>query len=131
MDRLSIWQQNINKSPACQHNIISNNILIRKGINLIILQEPAISSTGFSIASRDWMPVYPSNHSINPHITRSIRLIRVDVSTENWNQIDFPSSNVTVIQMTRHWGKVTVFNIYSNGKSNDMIKLLTDYHHRN
>ena len=53
MDRLSIWQQNINKSPACQHDIISNNILIRKGINLIALQEPAISGTGFSIASRD------------------------------------------------------------------------------
>jgi hypothetical protein len=83
MDRLSIWQQNINKSPACQHDIISNNILIRKGINLITLQEPVLSGTGFSIASRDWTPVYPSNYSTDPQSTRSITLIRVDISTEN------------------------------------------------
>ena len=131
MDKLSIWQQNVNKSPACQHDIISNNILIRKGINLITLQEPAISGTGFSIASRDWTPVYPSNHSSNPHITRSITLIRADVSTENWNQVDFPSSDVTVIQMTGHWGKITIFNIYNDGERNDTIQLLTDFHHRN
>ncbi len=131
MDRLSIWQQNVNKSPTCQHDIISNNILIRKGINLITLQKPAISGTGFLIASRDWTPVYPSNHSINLHITRSIMLIRADVSTENWNQVEFPSSDVTVIQISRHWDKITVFNIYNDGEGDDTIKLLTDYHHRN
>ncbi len=58
-------------------------------------------------------------------------LIRADVSTENWNQVEFPSSGVTVIQMSGHWGKITVFNIYNDGEGDDMIKLLTDYHHRN
>ena len=131
MDKLSIWQQNVNKSSACQHNIISNNILVRKGINLIALQEPAISGNGLSIASRDWTPVYPSKHNNNPHNTRSIMLIRADVSTENWNQIDFPSSDVTVVQLTRQWGKITVFNIYNNGEHDNTIMLLIDYHHRN
>jgi endonuclease/exonuclease/phosphatase family metal-dependent hydrolase len=131
MDRLSIWQQNINKSPVCQHNIISNNFLVRKGINLIALQEPAISGTGLSITSRDWMPVYPSKQSNNPHNTRSIMLIGADISTENWNQIDFPSRDVTVVQMTEQWGKITIFNIYNDGEHEDMIRLLTVFHHRN
>ena len=131
MDRLSIWQQNVNKSSICQHDIISNNILVRKGINLIALQEPAISGTGFSITSRDWTTVYPSKHSDNPHNTRAIMLIRADVSTEGWNQIDFPSSDVTVIQLSGQWGKITVFNIYNDGEHDDTIKLLTEYHHRN
>ena len=50
MDKLLIWQQNVNKSPACQHDIISNNLLLRKGINFIALQEPAISVAGLTIA---------------------------------------------------------------------------------
>jgi hypothetical protein len=131
MDRISIWQQNVNKSSVCQHDIISNNIPVRKGINLITLQEPVISSTGFTIASRLWMPVYPSKHSDNPHNTRSITLIRADISTENWNQLDFPSSDVTIVQLSREWGKITVFNIYNDGEHDNTIKVLTEYHHRN
>jgi hypothetical protein len=83
MAKLSIWQQNVNKSPTCQHDLISNNILVRKGINLIALQELAINGFGLSIASRDWTPIYPLKHSDNPHSTRAIMLIRVDVSTKN------------------------------------------------
>jgi exonuclease III len=33
--------------------------------------------------------------------------------------------------MTGHWGKITIFNIYNDGERNDMIQLLTDFHHRN
>ena len=105
--------------------------MVRKGINLIALQEPAISGFGLSIASRDWMPIYPSKHSDNPHNTRAIMLIRADVSTENWNQIDFPSSDVTVVPMTGQWGKITIFNIYNNGECDNTIRLLTAFHHRN
>ncbi len=45
MDKLSIWQQNVNKSLTCQHNIISNKRLVTKGINIIALQEPALSES--------------------------------------------------------------------------------------
>jgi len=131
MAKISIWQQNVNKSPTCQHDLISNNILVRKGINLIALQEPAINGFGLSIASRDWTPIYPSKHNDNPHSTRAIMLIRADVSTKNWNQIDFPSSDITVIQMTGQWGKITIFNIYNDSEHDDTIRLLTAFHHRN
>jgi hypothetical protein len=53
MDEISIWQQNVNKSLACQHDIISNKRLVTKGINIIALQEPVLSKSGLTIASRD------------------------------------------------------------------------------
>jgi hypothetical protein len=114
-----------------QHNLISYNILVRKGINLIALQEPAISSAGLTIASRDWTAVYPSNHSNNLLSTRSITLIRVDLSTKSWNQIDFPSSNVIVTQLSSQWGKVTIFKIYNDGNSDETLKQLAEFHRRN
>ena len=78
MDKLSIWQQNVNKSPACQHNIISNKHLIMKGISIIALQEPALSEGRLTIALRDWITIYPSNHANNPLKTRSIMFIRAN-----------------------------------------------------
>ena len=131
MDRFSIWQQNVNKSPSCQHDIISNKRLVTKGISLIALQEPALSGSGLTIASRDWITIYPSSHADNPLKARSITLIRANINTESWNQLEFPSSDVTVTQITGHWGKITILNIYNKGESDETINLLTDYHRRN
>ncbi len=78
MDKLSIWQQNVNKSPTCQHNIISNKHLIMKGISIITLQEPVLGGGRLTIALRDWITIYPSNHANNPLKTRSIMFIRAN-----------------------------------------------------
>jgi exonuclease III len=131
MDRLSIWQQNVNKSSLCQHDIISNKGLVTKGIDLIALQEPVLSSSGLTIASRDWVTIYPLNHANNPHKTRSITLIRADTNSESWNQLEFPSSNVTVMQITGTWGKITIFNIYNDSESEATVNLLMEYHRKN
>jgi hypothetical protein len=115
MDKLSIWQQNVNKSPRCQHDIISNKRMVMKGINIIVLQEVALSGDRFTIALRDWITIYPSNHANNPLKTRSITLIRADMNSKSWNQLEFPSSDIMVMQITGAWGKLTIFNIYNNG----------------
>jgi len=31
-DIVNIWQQNVNKSPSCQHDLLSGNLLTDKGI---------------------------------------------------------------------------------------------------
>jgi hypothetical protein len=61
-EHIAIWQQNVNKLRICQHNLISNNELVSKGINIIALQEPAIDANGYTLALRDWMPIYPTPH---------------------------------------------------------------------
>jgi endonuclease/exonuclease/phosphatase family metal-dependent hydrolase len=121
----------MNKSPSCQHSILSNNHLVREGINIIALQKPALSGGGLTISSRDWVTVYPMNHTTVPLKSRSLTLIRVNISTKNWSQLDFPSSNVMVTQITRQLGKITIFNIYNDGENNETIRLLTEFHCRN
>jgi hypothetical protein len=50
-DTLTIWQQNLNKSPTSQHNLISSNELTRIGIDIVALQEPAINTFNCTVAS--------------------------------------------------------------------------------
>jgi hypothetical protein len=50
---ITIWQQNVNKSRICQHDIISSARLTEQKIDIIALQEPAISDLAVTIATRD------------------------------------------------------------------------------
>ena len=125
----TIWQQNVNKSSTCQHDLISSAALARRGIDIVALQEPAISHFGTTIASRDWVPIYPSTHNTNPTKTRSALLIRNNILTEHWKQIDFPSPDVTIVQFNGSWGKQTIFNIYNDCERNDTINALESFTH--
>src|SRR5260221_3833618 len=103
-ENIKIWQQNVNKSRVCQHNLISNNHLVREGTNIIVLQEPAIDLQGFTIAARDWTPIYPSLHRKTESTTRAVTLIRANLSSDSWKQLDLPSANVVAIQLKGDWG---------------------------
>ena len=124
---IAIWQQNINKSPACQHNLVSNDALATKGIDIIAIQEPAINSFNQSIASRDWYPIYPTTHKESPSKTRSMLLIRSNINTDSWDQLDFPSRDVTAIQLKGEWGKLTLLNIYNDGNNDDTLRELSSF----
>lgn len=128
MDSLVIWQQNVNKSPLCQHTLLSNDILVKHNINIIALQEPSINFLNNSIASKDWITIYPSTHCASPGKTRTLSLIRSDIRTDSWEQLDFPSGDVTAISLRGEWGKLTLFNTYVEGSSNDTISQLKRFH---
>ena len=93
---VTIWQQNVNRSQTGQHDLISSGKLVHRGIDIVALQEPAINFLGKTIAARDWIPVYPSTHEEEPGKTRSIMLINATLSTKSWEQMEFPSGDVTV-----------------------------------
>jgi exonuclease III len=130
-DTLTIWQQNLNKSPTSQHDLISSNELTQIGIDIVVLQEPAINAFNCTIASRDWTTVYPTPHKGMPNKTRSVTLINLQLNTDTWTQLDFPSSDVTVVQLKGSWGKLTIFNIYNNGNNNETISALTKFYQSN
>jgi hypothetical protein len=125
---LNIWQQNVNKSFTCQHDLISSRKLIEE-VNLIVLQEPVINYFGKTIASRDWIAIYPTTHPVNPAKSRSIILLRASLCTDNWMQIDFPFGDVTAVQLTGTWGKLTIFNIYNDCDNNNTITTLSKFQH--
>jgi hypothetical protein len=95
-----IWQQNVNKSRICQHDLISSVRLTEQKIDLVALQEPAISDLAVTIASRDWWVIYPSTHAKDPFKTRLVILIHVNTLTNNWSQIDIDSGNITIIKIS-------------------------------
>jgi len=129
--KMKIWQQNVNKSPTCQHNLISSGELINLDIDIVTLQEPVINAFNQTITTNSWITVYPTMHTSNPDKTRSVLLIHAELSTDTWNQLDFPSGDVTAIQVNGTWGKLNIFNIYNDGMSNETINLLTKFHKDN
>ena len=125
---IAIWQQNINILHACQHDLISSGKLIEKGINVVALQEPSINAFNNSVASQDWKSIYPSTHTKEPGKTRSMILIRDELLTDGWEQVNFPSGDITALKVHGDWGTLTIFNIYNDCKHNEMIKVLMNYH---
>ena len=127
---ITIWQQNLNKSPSCQHSLISSSRLVKHNIDIIALQEPSINFLKKTIALQDWIPIYPMTHDKQPNKTRAVMLIRGDILTENWEQIDFPSSDVTAICIREKWGTLHIFNIYNDCEHNDTLNVLMEYHRK-
>jgi endonuclease/exonuclease/phosphatase family metal-dependent hydrolase len=121
----------VNKSGTCQHDLISSAVLAKQGIDIVALQEPAINSFGSTIASRDWIPIYPSTHGKDPHKTRSLILIRSNILTDQWKQIDFPSGDITVIKLIGNWGLAFIFNIYNDCRTKHMVHQLEEFVHSN
>lgn len=109
---LKIWQQNLNKSSTCQHDLISSGKLAKEGIDIIALQEPHINPFGNTVSARDWTTIFPTTHSKEPAKTRSIILIRSSMVTDTWSQIDIDSEDITAIEIRGDWGKLAIFNTY-------------------
>ena len=124
---LVIWQQNLNKSQVGQHNIISSGKLAHANIDIVAIQEPALNFKDKTIAARDWIPIYPSTHEKEPRKTRSLLLISRRLPTENWEQVEFNSGDVTVVKITGNWGQITLFNIYNDCTHNETIHELMMY----
>src|SRR6266702_1713140 len=125
---LAIWQQNLNKSPACQHGLLSSGRLVDRNIDIIALQEPSINFLNKTIATRDCIPIYPSTHEKQPEKTRSVTLIRGERLTESWEQLDFPSGDVTALRIREKWGTLSIFNIYNDCNHDDTLTALMNYH---
>jgi hypothetical protein len=117
-----------NRSPNCQHGLISSRRLAKHNIDIIALQEPSVNFLSKTIASRDWIPIYPSTHGKQPEKTRSITLIRGNILTESWEQLNFPSRDVTALRIKEKWGTIMLFNIYNDCENSETITALTNYH---
>ena len=125
---LKIWQQNVNKSKICQHDLISNARLVRENIDIIALQEPAINHLGGTITTKDWTVIYPTTHTAEPQRTRSITLIRSKIITDSWKQLDINTGDVTAIRITGNWGALTLLNIYNDCEHDQTLAELAKAH---
>jgi hypothetical protein len=85
------------------------------------LQEPAIDTNRYILASRDWMPIYPTPYWELDKSIRAIMLIKASIKTDSWEQLDFPSYDIIIVQLKGEWGKLTIINMYNNCHNNKTI----------
>ncbi|ETW82578.1 hypothetical protein HETIRDRAFT_316812, partial [Heterobasidion irregulare TC 32-1] len=110
--QLRIWQENVNTSDITQHG--SLNTRAYDEYDVIAFQEPYIDFLGNTRASHDWHVLYPSTHLSSNEPKRSVLLIRSNLLSCSWRQIEFPSNDVTVVQFMGDFGILTLFNIYND-----------------
>ena len=117
LNTLKIWQQNVYKSPICQHDIISSSKLAREGIDIVALQEPELynfeeGNPEGTVTSKEWTTIFPSTHATNSDKTRSLIPIRADIVTDDWSQIDINLGDITAVLLRGSWGTLAIFNAY-------------------
>ena len=127
---ITIWQQNVNKSKICQHDLISSARLPKQHIDIVALQEPSISDLAVTIANKDWRVIYPTTHAKDPAKTRTVILLRADILTNNWTQIDIGTGDATIVRIKGEWGMLTLFNIYNDCEHDNTIELVKNLQKR-
>ncbi|KIN94669.1 hypothetical protein M404DRAFT_83027, partial [Pisolithus tinctorius Marx 270] len=110
--KLRIWQQNLNTSHTALHSLINSEIA--KDWDIITLQEPPIDQIGNIRANTHWKVVYPSTKLTQNSRPRAVTLINAMISTNTWEQIDFPSPDVVVTRIRTSKGIYTLFNVYND-----------------
>ena len=58
-------------------------------------------------------------------------LINTTIPMENWEQVEFPSGDITVLRISGDWGRITIFNIYNDCLHDRTIHKLTRFHRIN
>lgn len=124
--RLRIWQENLNKSSTAQHCILSGPFTAKE-YDIVAIQEPFIDLLGNTKATPDWNVIYPTQRYSHQERSRAVTLINKRINANNWRQLPFPSSDVTVIQLNGTFGKLTIFNIYDDSKKREVIPAIAKY----
>ncbi len=83
---------------------------------LALIQEPYIDWLGLTRANSKWSVIYPTGHrdKANKDKTRSAILVNKRISTNDWDEVDFDSPDVTVIRLRTPSGPLFIFNIYKD-----------------
>ncbi|KIM51836.1 hypothetical protein SCLCIDRAFT_40871, partial [Scleroderma citrinum Foug A] len=98
---------------------------VAKQNDIIAIQEPAIDHcTGLTKANLHWQAVYLTHKFTLDATPRAITLINTKLSTNNWEQIPFPSRDIVIIQCQGTHGKCMLINIYNDGTHNRTLEEL-------
>ncbi|KAF8600583.1 hypothetical protein BDV93DRAFT_412622, partial [Ceratobasidium sp. AG-I] len=81
---------------------------------IVAIQEPYLDHLRASRPPVGWRPVYPSTHfkKDSPR-SRSFIAVNPNISTNEWEQVECPSADVTAIRVKTPLGPVLVVNVYN------------------
>ena len=123
--RLTIWQQNVDKSLIAQHAVLNT---VNPATDIICLQEPYFDFNKKSWATQVWRPVYPKLHDEDDAgQTRAVMLVNRRIATDSWRRLDVESRDVVGISMETADKTVCIFNIYNDGGHSRSMRALDFY----
>ena len=111
--KLKIIQINLNKSKKAHLDIINKKVSHKYDIMLI--QEPYTTAFNGVRTPSNFRPVFPKNRFKDDSQIRSMIWVNKHLETRYWKAVDVPNTNdITAIQLSGAYGKVTIFNIYND-----------------
>jgi Endonuclease-reverse transcriptase len=120
-------QINLNKSEKAHLDLLNN--VSTTDWDVILIQEPHIVTPFNHIRTpRNFRQVFPENRARNGGTVRSIIWVSKQLETTRWEIVDIPDTNdITAIQLTGGYGKLTIFNIYNSCTSRETESAFRDF----
>ena len=112
LTQIRIWQQNLNNSHIALHSLLNNNIA--DDWDIIALQEPPVDKLGNTKANFRWRVVYPTHKPAKGEKSRAVFFVSTRVSTNCWEQVEFPSADVVVLRVKTTDRLCTIVNVYND-----------------
>lgn len=124
-------QINLNKSEKAHLELI-NNVKARDW-DIVLVQEPhTIGHFNTIRTPTNFRPVFPEDRGRNDKHVRSLIWVSTALKTRHWKIIGVPGSNdITVIQLSGDYGKLTIINVYNDCKSPSVEIALSSFLRRN
>ena len=118
--KLSLWQQNANKTLPTTHAMLETP---GKDYDFILIQEPYIDFNAVTRANAHYTTVYPPRHrDVHPDILmRAVTLVNKRINTNNWAAIPIDCSDMTAVQLKTDTGIICIFDIYNSCLHNDTL----------
>lgn len=123
--KLHIWQQNVNRSLEGQLDLLHS--LKASEFDIAAIQEPHMDFLGRTRANLHWTVIYPKDHLKNPKKMRSIILINLNISTNNWDEINLPSYDVTGVHLHGQFRVICIINVYNDCKNNRSLRVVEEF----
>src|SRR5277367_1481624 len=123
---LRVWQQNARKSQTAHEHIL--NTANPSEWDIILIQEPWIDTYGNARGNNYFRAFYPSPRTPGSNTPfRSFTLVNTNIATDDYQQINIPSHDITAIQFRNEHGHLAIFNIYNDCTHNNALDALDEY----
>jgi ribonuclease HI len=120
IQELIIWQLNVNKSNTAQTAFFHTRRVLNGTV--IAFQEPYLDQNNNSRSPNGWCPVYPSTHrKKDADRSRSLIIVNPKLTSNDWEQVNCDSPDVTAIRVNTERDTVLIINAYNPCESNSSI----------
>ena len=122
LEQLRTWQQNLNTLHNVLHSLINNKLADKW--DFIALQEPPVNRLRNTKANHCWCVVYPTHKLTKGAKPQVVTFVNTKISTNCWEQIDFPSADIVIVCTRTTEGMCTIVNVYNDCKHDRTLEEL-------